>query len=210
MFIDPDNTSTRDLYRFMIGSVVPRPIAWVSTRNKAGQLNLAPFSFFNAFSVDPPVLGIGIGSKPGIKDGKPVVVFKDTLVNIQETEEFVVNIVNQSLVEKMNQTSADYDYEVSEFETCGLTAKPSKIVRPPRVEESPISFECRLHQIVELGNSNLVLGRVVNIHARDEILVDGRVDINKLAPVGRLGGISYCSVNKNSIFQLERPEKPTQ
>ncbi|HMO21174.1 MAG TPA: flavin reductase family protein [Candidatus Melainabacteria bacterium] len=203
MQIDPDNSKVPELYRLMIGMVVPRPIAWISSIDKEGRHNLAPFSFFNAFSVAPPILGVGIGARRG-QDG--AILKKDTLNNIEARGEFVVNIVSLPLAEKMNHTAGEFAPQTSEFDAAGLTAIEGTRVAAPRVEEAPVSMECVLHQIVPLGNSNLVLGKVVFIHIKDEILDDGRISIERLKPVGRLSGDSYCKVEAGTIFDLLRPE----
>lgn len=204
MFIDCDKTSSLELYQILLGSVVPRPIAWVSSQNEAGVLNLAPFSFFNAFSADPPIIGIGIGMKRRTEpDGSTKFVHKDTLSNILATKEFVVNVVSRSLAEKMNQSSGEYPESVSEFDKVGLTAAPSQMIKPPRVVESKISMECRLYQHIDLGKSGLVLGQIVCFHVADEVWKEGSVDIEALQPIGRLSGTAYCEVN--TIFDLARP-----
>ncbi|SRR5579885_1570694 len=204
MFVECEQASTRDLYRMLISSVVPRPIAWVSSQSSKGVLNLAPFSFFNAFSADPPIIGIGIGLKEHqTVEGKSELVPKDSLKNILDTGEFVVNIVSLELADKMNQSSAEYAPNISEFEKAGLTPCPAKIVKPPLVSEAKISMECRLHQDIPLGGSVLVLGRIVGIHIHDDIWKNNAVDVRLLQPIGRLGGISYCKVE--SIFEMPRP-----
>ncbi|MEZ4538270.1 MAG: flavin reductase family protein [Cyanobacteriota/Melainabacteria group bacterium] len=203
MQIDPENSKVPDLYRLMIGMVVPRPIAWISSADADDRHNLAPFSFFNAFSVAPPILGVGIGARRG-PDG--TIIKKDTLNNIEARGEFVVNIVSLPLAEKMNHSAGEFAPETSEFEAAGLTAIAGTKVAVPRVEEAPVSMECVLHQTVPLGNSNLVLGKVVFMHIKDEILENGQIAIDKLKPVGRLSGNAYCKVEAGSIFELLRPE----
>ena len=205
MQVDCETTSTADLYKIIISSVVPRPIAWISTLSKKGVRNLAPFSFFNAFSVSPPVVGIGIGSKIGVDEaGNPAMVDKDTFKNIKDTGEFVVNIVSKSLAEQMNQSSGNYPPEEDEFVKTGLTPGHSVKVNAPRVQECKISMECNLYQTIPLGTSNLVLGQIALIHINDDsILKSGEVDPLLLEPVGRLGGISYCSFDE--VFEIPRP-----
>lgn len=200
MLIDTSETSPRDLYRLLIGVVVPRPIAWISTVSKDGINNLAPFSFFNVFSANPPILGVGIGSKSQ-PDGK--IVAKDTYQNIIDTKQFVVNVVSYPLAEKMNHSSGEFKAHIDEFEQCGLTPLPSKSIKAPRMREAPVSMECELFKTIPLGNNNLVLGKILTIHVEDRVLIKGRIDLEKLEPVGRLSGISYCKVD--SIFQIERP-----
>jgi flavin reductase (DIM6/NTAB) family NADH-FMN oxidoreductase RutF len=152
MNVSPSDLSHSELYSLVLNSVAPRPIAWVSTVSASGDLNLAPFSFFNAVCVDPPLLAFA----PGLRQPKHAKgghgEAKDTLRNVRETREFVVNIVTYELREAMNLTSGEYDASVDEFELAKLTPQPSTIVRPPRVTESPVSFECRLHQILDFSS----------------------------------------------------------
>src|ERR1700676_4614581 len=147
MIASPSELEHKDLYGLLLNSVAPRPIAWVSTVSASGELNLAPFSFFNVVSVDPPLLGFSPGLRQSRQDkshGKA----KDTLRNIRETKEFVVNIVTYELAEAMNLTSGEYDASVNEFEVAKLTPEVSAVVRPPRGAEPPVSFECKLYQIL--------------------------------------------------------------
>lgn len=201
MEFDPATLATPVLYQHLIRTIMPRPIAWVSTVSKSGQTNLAPFSFFT-----------GIGSKPASllfcpvnkRDGSP----KDTLRNILETGEFVVGVVPFSLVESMNLTSAEVPSEESEFELAGLKTAPSVRIRPPRVEASPVSFECELMQHIPVGEGpgggNIVVGRIVHFCIQDSVLnSDGYAEPNLLDLVGRLGGSSYCRVAPT--FEVERP-----
>jgi flavin reductase (DIM6/NTAB) family NADH-FMN oxidoreductase RutF len=208
MILDPKETPPYEIYKVLIGSVLPRPIAWVSTVSGEGKLNLAPFSFFTVASASPPVVCFSPAYAKTVQVGDRLeVVPKDTLRNVRETKEFVVNIVSHSLVEKMNQTSGDYPPGESEFEAAGLTAVPSHMVRPPRVGESLINMECKLRQIVEFGNQpmagNLVLGDIVCIHLDDKVYKEGRVDVDVLEPVGRMGGFWYSTVKDR--FELPRP-----
>jgi len=196
--------SVRDMerqekYKLLIGGVVPRPIAWVTSRSAGGVLNAAPFSYFNVACIDPMMISIAVARRPGS-------VMKDTARNIQETGEFVVNMVDIHNVDLVNQTSADYPAEISEVEELGLTPVPSKAVRVPRLNESRIHFECRLHQIVTLGEpaaSDLIIGEVVHVHVDDELYFDGKIDIAKLQPVSRLAGLSYGTIGER--FDRPRP-----
>jgi flavin reductase (DIM6/NTAB) family NADH-FMN oxidoreductase RutF len=186
------------IYRLLIGSVVPRPIAWVSSMNSKGQSNLAPFSFFNAISSDPPCLIFSPTYKEGGRE-------KDTLINIRETGEFVVNSVSEWVVEPMHQSSAEYDSGIDEMKKLNLTPIASSKVRPHRVKESPIQFECLLEKIVpigevKLGSTNLVIGRIVMMHIWNEAISDGKVLIEKIKPVARLGGRMYGRVD--DLFEL--------
>jgi flavin reductase (DIM6/NTAB) family NADH-FMN oxidoreductase RutF len=208
MIVSPSDLSHSELYNIVLNSVAPRPIAWVSTTSAAGQLNLAPFSFFNAVCVDPPLLAFA----PGLRRPKQAEVShgeaKDTLRNIRETKEFVVNIVTYELREAMNLTSGEYDASVNEFELAKLTPQPSKIVRPPRVTESPVSFECRLHQIIDFSpaptSGSLVMGKIVSIHINDAHIKDGKLDRNSLDLIGRMGGMQYTRTTQR--FEMVRPK----
>lgn len=204
MFIDCAKSSRKELYTTLLGCVVPRPIAWVSSQSADGILNLAPFSFFNAFSADPPIIGIGIGMKRKVSpEGISAIVEKDTTVNILAVKEFVVNVVSLPLAEKMNISSGEFSPGINEFEKVGLTPAPSSMVKPPRVSECMISMECKLFQHIDLGNSNLILGEVVCIHIKDEICTNGTVNIQELQPIGRLSGNLYC--RGDSLFEMPRP-----
>jgi flavin reductase (DIM6/NTAB) family NADH-FMN oxidoreductase RutF len=159
MNVRPEQIPYRDFYRILLGSIAPRPIAWVSTVNQ-GHLNLAPFSFFNAISAKPPLLGFSPSLR--LVDGHSAP--KDTLRNIRETGEFVVNVVTFAVADAMNLTSGDYDSSVDEFALAKLTTRPSQVVRPPQVAESPVSFECKLNRIIDFGteppSGSLVIGRL--------------------------------------------------
>jgi flavin reductase (DIM6/NTAB) family NADH-FMN oxidoreductase RutF len=199
--------SARQIYNILIGSIVPRPIAWVSTINASGVANLAPFSAFTFASSNPPVVCFSPAFKTREIDGKSIVVPKDTLKNIETTKDFVINIVSLPVAEKMNQTSGNYAPGVDEFVKAGLTAVPSLEVRAPRVGEAMVSYECRLRQIINFGShdgaGNLVLGDVVSFHFADGIYENNHIDLQKLQPIGRLSGSSYCKVE--SIFDMVRP-----
>jgi flavin reductase (DIM6/NTAB) family NADH-FMN oxidoreductase RutF len=196
MILDPATVSPGAFYQFMISVVVPRPIAFVSTISPEGQLNVAPFSYFNALTNQPPLIGISINRRRG--------EIKDTLRNIERTGEFVVNTVDEALGPRMVRTSGEWPEDVDEFELTGLTPIPSDRVKPPRVGESPISMECRLHRIIELGATHFVVGEILYAHAKDEVLTDGRVDIGKLQPLGRLGGDGYSVVRE--VIHMPRPK----
>lgn len=184
-----EDWAPRIRYRFMISSILPRPIGWISTRSADGVNNLAPFSWFNSICADPVMVMIAIGRRAGEQ--------KDTARNIRETGEFVFNLASEPLLQRMVQTSADHPPEVSELEHVGLTPLPSVDVAPPRVAESPIHIECVLDRIIELGDvsTDLVLGRGVRFHFAEGVCHDGICDINKLQPVGRLGGIQYAIID---------------
>lgn len=195
MILDPGTTAPNDVYRFLISAVVPRPIAFVSTRAADGSTNLAPFSYFVPISSDPPLVGIAINDRVGDP--------KDTLRNIRETGEFVINVVNEPLLEAMVKTSGDWPRGTSEFDVAGLTAAPSGRVVPPSVAESPLQIECRLYREIALGSSLFVVGEVVLAHVRDEVTTDGHVDATKLRAVGRLGGEFYSPTRE--VIKVRRP-----
>ncbi|TVQ32985.1 MAG: flavin reductase family protein [Phycisphaeraceae bacterium] len=195
MHIDPLALTPQERYKLLVGAVVPRPIGFVSTRSPEGVDNLAPFSFFNGVSSNPLSLLFCPTTTPGGGD-------KDTLRNIEQTSQFVVNIVSESIARRMAICAEDYPPDVSEFERSGLTPAVCEKIRPPRVAESPFSFECELIQIVRLepddanapGSGNIVIGRVVWIHAADGVVDERhRVDPARLAAVGRMAGLTYCT-----------------
>ncbi|MDA8564199.1 flavin reductase family protein [Mariniblastus sp.] len=190
MEIDPAKVSANDVYKTMIRAIAPRPIAWVSTVSPTGATNLAPFSYFNGVCSDPAVLSFSVVNKP---DGTP----KDTVRNIRANEQFVVNVVPFFLADSMAQTAADLPYEESEIDAAGLTTIDSVRVSPPRIDGSPIHFECRLFQLIEVGDgptgANLILGKIELIHIHDGALDEsGKVDSDLIDLVGRMGGRDYC------------------
>jgi flavin reductase (DIM6/NTAB) family NADH-FMN oxidoreductase RutF len=195
VILDPRAVPPNQVYRFLISAVVPRPIAFVSSIGRDGRTNLAPFSYFNAVASEPPLVAIAINNRPGDP--------KDTLRNIQETREFVVNVVTEAMLDAMVQTAGEWPREVSEFGRSGLTPAPSERVHAPSVRESPLQLECVLHREVELGNSTLVVGEVVLARVHDDVLTDGRVDPVKLQPVGRLGGELYAPLGP--VLKRARP-----
>ena len=199
MILDPATVSANDAYKILVTAIVPRPIAFVSTISKDGIYNLAPFSFFNGFCGDPPIVGFSPNNNPP----------KDSLVNAQDTGEFVVNIVTEDLAERMNRTAKRYPHEVDEFPIAELTPAPSTMVKAPRVLESPVSMECKVTQIIELSKrpeaNSLVLGQVVFFHVSDAVLDDhGRIDPLKLRAIGRMGGTAYCRTT--DVFHMTRPQ----
>lgn len=201
MQIDPESLAVRDRYLLMIATILPRPIAWVATVTPDGTPNLAPFSFFTGICANPMTVCFApVNDRNGKK--------KDTLINIELTKQFTVNIVNEKNAEKMNQTSAPYAYGVNEFEKCGITAIPSALVKPPRVKESPVSYECELNQIVRIGEGalagNLVIGRVVVFHCADDVYNGGKIKHQSIQPIGRMEGSWYSRTN--DAFELPRPE----
>jgi flavin reductase (DIM6/NTAB) family NADH-FMN oxidoreductase RutF len=211
MDIIPSETAPREIYNILLNAVAPRPIAWVSTRSASGQPNLAPFSFFNAVSAKPPLLAFAPAMRAPKKSeaaGDSGVEPKDTLRNIRETGEFVVNIVSYELAEAMNLTSGEYDSSVNEFALAKLASAPSKIVRPLRVAQSPVSFECKRHQILDFNPSSdggsLVIGEIVSIHINEQHLKEGRLDRNSLDLIGRMGGMQYTRTTQR--FEMVRPK----
>lgn len=206
MFVDCNQTSTQDLYKLLIGSIVPRPIAWVSTVSLNGINNLAPFSFFNCFGVAPPMVGFSPAYKSITRNGGEIIREpKDTLRNILDTQEFVVNIVSKNLSEQMNDSSAEFPKEISEFDKVGLTPASSTMIKAPRVGEAPVNFECKLIEHIQHGNNNLVLGEIVCIHMDDRIIDDrGHIKSDVLQAVGRMAGNWYTTTTDGN-FALKRP-----
>lgn len=203
MDIIPQQLPHREFYRILLSAVAPRPIAWVSTISADGRPNLAPFSFFNVVSAQPPLLGFS----PALRRLEQGHVSKDTLRNIRETREFAINIVTFAVAEAMNLTSGEYEPSVNEFELAKLTIRPSQRVRPPQVAESPLSFECKLYQIMDFGteapSGSFVIGEVVAVHVSDDVLKEGRLDPGALDLVGRMSGAQYCRTTER--FELDRP-----
>jgi flavin reductase (DIM6/NTAB) family NADH-FMN oxidoreductase RutF len=198
--IDPAALDRRERNGLINGLVSPRPIAWVSSMSPDGAPNLAPFSFFNAFSFDPPTIGIGPGSRRGVN--------KDSLRNIKATGEFVVNLVNRDLAERANATSGEFGPEVDEWEVAGVGRAASDLVSPPRVAEAPAALECRVRQVVELGDADrssnsLIVAWVVRVHVAEGGYVDGKVDADVLDLVARMGGDEWCTTRDR--FDLRRP-----
>lgn len=206
MIIKSEDTSPKDLYKLMIGMVVPRPIAWVSTVSEDGTNNLAPYSFFNAISGDPPVVCFAPSRKPA-GDNK-----KDTLRNLEATGVFVVNIVSEHLAEAMNQSAADVPPEVDEFALAGVSVEPATMIQAPMVKEALAKMECRVRQIIPLGDRPtsgiLVLGDVLCFHFAEGLVDNFRVDPAMLSAVGRMGGTSYCDTRHR--FDLTRPNGNTK
>lgn len=201
--INPAEHAANDIYKLMIGVIVPRPIAFISTVDAGGVRNLAPFSYFTGCSTNPPVVCFCAAVREGRQPQK------DTLSNIEATGEFVVNIVSEEFTAQMNMTAAEAPPEVDEFTLSGLTPLASELVRPPRVAESKVHMECRLRQVVRVsdkpGGGNLVLGDVVRFHVREDVLLDGlKVDPDELNAIGRMGGPSY--VRTHDRFEMQRPK----
>jgi flavin reductase (DIM6/NTAB) family NADH-FMN oxidoreductase RutF len=194
LIIDPDTLDPLSRYKLLIGSVVPRPIAWTSTVSTKGVHNLAPFSFFTVASRNPAMLCISVGPRVNRPPDT-----KDTLSNIAETEEFVINIVSLPLSNAMHESSRNHPPEADEFEEAGLTPAACEVVAAPRVEEAAVSMECLLDRVLRLGTDHLIIGRMVRFHVREELYENGRIDVAKLQPLGRLAG-TYTKVE--TIFEL--------
>ena len=199
VIIDPQAIPASLAYQLLTTTVIPRPIGFISSLSPEGVANLAPFSFFNAVCGEPPMIMFGAGNRHPLKD---------TLRNVQAIREFVVNIVSEEIAEAMNLTAADYAPHISEFGVSGLTPVPSDLVRPPRVLESPVNMECRVHDIIEVSSrpmgGSIVIGEVIRFHVRDSIIdKDMLIDPDKLKPVARLGGPSYSRIRDR--FDMIRP-----
>lgn len=201
MTIDPKDYDYSNIYKLMIGSIVPRPIAFVSTVSRDGIRNLAPFSFFNGVCSNPPIV---LFSTVIRKDGG----HKDTLNNVEATKEFVINIVSEDFGEEMNICSFDFPPDVDEFKESGLTPIPSDLVKAPRVQESRIQMECKLVQIIHFGQGpgggSTVFGEVVRFHIQDQLLDNFKIDPDKLQAIGRMGGPTYTRTMDR--FDLVRPK----
>jgi len=201
MMLDFSTLGARDAYQWMIRTILPRPIAWVSTIGRDGRTNLAPFSFFQGVTANPPTLMfVPVNTRHGAK--------KDTVRNIEEVPEFVVNLVSSQLAEQMNATAATLPYGESEFEKFGIAAVPSTRIRPLRVAAAPAAFECQLAQIVNIGEgalaANVVFGRILVAHYGEDVIgADGKPDAAKLDLIGRMGGEDYARTR--DVFSLHRP-----
>jgi flavin reductase (DIM6/NTAB) family NADH-FMN oxidoreductase RutF len=204
MMFDFETLADRDRYKLLVSTVVPRPIAWVTTQDIDGRVNAAPYSFFNVFGEDPPVLMFGIGGRePGDA--------KDTGNNIRRTGQFVVNLVGYENAQAMNVTAIDFGAEIAELHEAGLTPVPSAKVKPPRIAESPVSFECERLMLLDLGvKRTLVLGRIVALHVRDEAVLDKDrcyIDTPKLDLVGRMHGAGWYA---RTTERFEMPRIPVK
>lgn len=204
MKIDPKTLSTPKLHAYLLGAIGPRPIAFASTLDEEGQPNLSPFSFFNVFSANPPILIFSPARKG--KDNTT----KHTYENVKKVPEVVINVVNFDIVEQMSLSSTEYPKGVNEFEKAGLTAIKSETVKPFRVQESPVQFECKVNEVIELGTEggagNLIICEVKMIHINDDILDDNMaIDPFKIDLVARMGGNWYCRANGDSLFEIAKP-----
>jgi flavin reductase (DIM6/NTAB) family NADH-FMN oxidoreductase RutF len=202
--IDPISLETKELHKILLSSIAPRPIAFASTVDSIGNVNLSPFSYFNVFSSNPPILIFSPSRR--VRDNTT----KHTLENAMETKEVVINVVNFPIVEQMSKSSIEYEKGVNEFIETGLTQVKSLLVKPPRVLESPISFECRVQEIISLGESGgagqLIIAKVVQIHIDKKFLdKNGDIDSEKLDLVARMGGDWYTRSTKESMFKIPKP-----
>ena len=202
--IDPISLQTKELHKILLSSIAPRPIAFASTVDSIGNVNLSPFSYFNVFSSNPPILIFSPSRR--VRDNTT----KHTLENAMETKEVVINVVNFPIVEQMSKSSIEYEKGVNEFIETGLTQVESLLVKPPRVLESPISFECKVQDIVSLGESGgagqLIIAKVVQIHIDKKFLdKNGDIDSEKLDLVARMGGDWYTRSTKESMFKIPKP-----
>ncbi|MGP7816270.1 flavin reductase family protein [Niallia sp. 01092] len=200
--IDPAALSAKEVYKFFIGSIIPRPIAFVTTLTEGTILNGAPFSFFNIVSSDPPILSIAVQRKEMIQ--------KDTARNIQQTKEFVIHICDEDNIEKINETAANFPSDISEIEEAKLQPVDSWLISTPGIMEAKIRIECKLEKIITINNEegkpacDLILGRAVYFHISDDLYKDGKIDAKRLKPVSRMAGNDYSKLGET--FTIERPK----
>ena len=202
--VNTSDLTTQKLHQYLLGAIGPRPIAFASTIDKNGNRNLSPFSFFNVFSAAPPIL-IFSPARSG-RTGET----KNTFDNVKEVAEVVINVVNYDIVQQMSLSSSPYAKGVDEFIKAGLTPIKSDLVKPFRVKESPVQFECKVNQIIELGQNggagNLIICEVLRIHIKEELLDEnGLIDQKKIDLVSRMGGNWYCRADENSMFEIAKP-----
>lgn len=202
--IVPEEVSTAELHQILLGSIGPRPIAFASTLSENGNINLSPFSFFNVFSANPPILIFSPARR--VRDNTT----KHTLHNASTTKEVVINVVNYSITEQMSLSSTEYPEGINEFTKSGLTPIASDIVGPPRVKESPVQFECKVNEIVALGEEggagNLIICQVLKVHVDENILdSNGKIDPYKIDLVSRMGGDWYCRAQGDALFEVAKP-----
>jgi flavin reductase (DIM6/NTAB) family NADH-FMN oxidoreductase RutF len=191
MEVSPDTLEWRDAYKLLIGSILPRPIAFVTTLDESGIANAAPFSFFTAICADPMLICFS-PMRRGSDGAK-----KDTLVNIENTNQFVINIVSEDMAKQMNDCAVEFAPDVDETAVTGLTKVSSLKVKVPRIKESLVHLECELYQVLDFGDTpgagSLVIGKVLNVHVEDELIQNGRIDTTKLQPIGRMAGNTYTN-----------------
>ncbi len=204
MIVDPKEVSTGRLHAIMLGAIAPRPIAFASTIDKEGNVNLSPYSFFNAFGSNPPTLIFSPARR--VRDN----TIKHTLENVMEVPEVVINVVNFNMVQQMSLSSTEYPKEQNEFIKAGFTEVPSSKIKPPRVKESPVQFECKVKDIIHLGNEggagNLIVCEIVMVHIHDDVLdINKGIDQKKIDLVSRMGGNWYCRAHGDALFEVEKP-----
>ena len=202
--LDPSELAVPEIHRYLLGAVGPRPIAFAATVDKRGNHNLAPFSFFNVFSANPPIM-IFSPARSGRTN-----TTKDTYNNVKEVPEVVINVVTHKMVHQMSLASSPFEPQVDEFKKAGFTALDSELIKPRRVGESPVQFECRVNDVVELGElggaGNLVICEVVKIHINEAVLDENQmIDQKKIDLVSRMGGNWYCRADENSMFEINKP-----
>ncbi|MFK9092874.1 flavin reductase family protein [Bacillus salipaludis] len=205
MEITPAALEWRDAYKLLVGSILPRPIAFVSTMDERGTANAAPFSFFTAICADPMLICFS-PMRRGTDGAK-----KDTLVNIESNGQFVINIVSESMAQQMNDCAIEFALDIDEMDEAGLTKEASVCVRVPRIRESLVHLECELHQVLHFGNKpgagSLVIGKVVHVHVKDELFDNGRIDTEKLQPIGRMAGNSFTDPLGKMFEMIRKTEK---
>ena len=202
--INPKEIEIPKLHRYLLGSIGPRPIAFASTIDSKGNINLAPFSFFNVFSANPPIMIFSPARSGRTNESK------DTYNNVKEVPEVVINVVTHDMVHQMSLASSPYDSDVSEFEKAGFTSLASDMITPPRVKESPVQFECEVNEVIELGDQggagNLIICEVLRIHVKESLLDQNEmIDQHKIDLVSRMGGNWYCRADENSMFEIQKP-----
>ncbi|MGB1729171.1 MAG: flavin reductase family protein [Crocinitomicaceae bacterium] len=202
--INPKEIEIPKLHRYLLGSIGPRPIAFASTIDSKGNINLAPFSFFNVFSANPPIMIFSPARSGRTNESK------DTYNNVKEVPEVVINVVTHEMVHQMSLASSPYGSDVSEFEKAGFTSLESDMITPPRVKESPVQFECKVNEVIELGDQggagNLIICEVLRIHVKESLLDQNEmIDQHKIDLVSRMGGNWYCRADKNSMFEIQKP-----
>ena len=194
--IDTEGKTGKELYPLLTSAVVPRPIAWVSTLGEEGQLNVAPFSYFNLVSTRPPILMISVGEREGVP--------KDTARNILREKEFVVHIVSHPWLHAMNETAIEVDASISEADLVGLTPVASTHLKTPGIKEALVRFECTYDQHINYPHSTLLFGKIKAIHVDETVLQNNRIDIKTLHPVARLGGVEYSTLG--DVIKIARPK----
>ena len=201
MNFEMETTPHRQVYNLLIGLVAPRPIAWITSMDREGRLNAAPFSAFNYLCTDPPVVGIGVTNRPG-----PETIPKDTAHNIRRTGEFVINIVTEDLIQQMNITATDFPAEVNELEMAGLTTAPSAMVKVPRIAHAHAALECREFTTMEIGRSRIILGRVVSMYVEDQYVDPSGpyIRAEELHAVGRMNGLGNYVRTREAFLTVPR------